>query len=132
MNSVRSMWVMSYTSRPANAIGMAPRPIRQWGISRSHSLAVKPRTDSLAPCSEAWVVPTEGPRAAYVEHFVFPRAGEGCEPQTSPAAGQLMGYKHWSVNLTRQQQVRSRLSARGRRIQTCMGLFLSSGCFGLC
>src|SRR5713101_3403952 len=44
MNSVRSTWVMSCISRPANAIGMAPRPIRRWGISRSHSLAVKPHT----------------------------------------------------------------------------------------
>jgi quercetin dioxygenase-like cupin family protein len=33
------------------------------GISRSHSLAVKPRTDSLALCSGAWVVPQEGPPA---------------------------------------------------------------------
>src|SRR5580693_9847913 len=29
-------------------------------------------------------------------------------------------------------QVRSGLFAGGRRIRTCMGLFLSSGCFGLC
>src|SRR5216683_1090540 len=44
MNSVRSTWVMSCISRPVNAIGTAPRPIRRWGISRSHSLAVKPHT----------------------------------------------------------------------------------------
>src|ERR1700674_2064798 len=56
MRSVRSTWAMSCTSRPVNDIGTAPRPIRRWGISRSQSLAVKPRTDSLALCSRAWVV----------------------------------------------------------------------------
>src|ERR1700730_3366865 len=56
MKSVRSTWAMSCTSRPVNDIGTAPRPIRRWGISRSQSLAVKPRTDSLALCSRAWVV----------------------------------------------------------------------------
>jgi hypothetical protein len=31
-----------------------------------------------------------------------------------------------------ESQVRSGLSAGGSGIRTCMGLFLSSGCFGLC
>jgi mannose-6-phosphate isomerase-like protein (cupin superfamily) len=44
MNSVRSMSVMSCTSRRVNAIGMAPGPIRRWGISRSHSSAVSRST----------------------------------------------------------------------------------------
>src|SRR5258707_8887096 len=39
------MSAMSCTSRQVNAIGMAPGPIRRWGISRSHSSAVKQRTD---------------------------------------------------------------------------------------
>src|SRR5271169_3457842 len=38
---------MSCISRPASAIGMAPRPIRRWGISRSPPLAVNPLTDGL-------------------------------------------------------------------------------------
>jgi quercetin dioxygenase-like cupin family protein len=32
--------------RPVNAIGMAPRPIRLWGISRSQPSAVRPAGDS--------------------------------------------------------------------------------------
>src|SRR6266404_4076485 len=47
MRSVRSMSAMSCISRPVNAIGMAPRPIRRWGISRSQPLAVKPAGDSF-------------------------------------------------------------------------------------
>jgi hypothetical protein len=39
---------MSCISRPASAIGMAPRLIRRWGISRSQPSAVKPHTDSSA------------------------------------------------------------------------------------
>ena len=31
-----------------------------------------------------------------------------------------------------ESQVRIGLAAGGSRIRTCMGLFLSSGCFGLC
>src|SRR6516162_2240066 len=48
MNSARSTWAMSCISRPVNAIGMAPRRIRQWGTSRSQPSAVKPHTDSPA------------------------------------------------------------------------------------
>src|ERR1700758_907509 len=36
---------MSCISRLVNAIGMAPRPIRQWGTSRLHSSAANPLTD---------------------------------------------------------------------------------------
>ena len=34
----------------------------------------------------------------------------------------------WSA----ESQVRSGLAGGGKRIRTCMGLFLSSGCFGFC
>src|ERR1700738_1967036 len=47
MKSVRSTWVMSCISRPVNAIGMAPRPIRRGGLSPSPSLAVKPHSVNL-------------------------------------------------------------------------------------
>ena len=40
-NSTRSMSAMSSTSKPVSDIGMAPRPIRQWDISRSLLSAVK-------------------------------------------------------------------------------------------
>ena len=36
MNSVRSMSVMSFTSRPVNAIGMAPGPTQRDGAYHDH------------------------------------------------------------------------------------------------
>ena len=46
--SARSMSATSCTSRPASAIGTAPRPIRRWGTSRSPPSAARPPGASLA------------------------------------------------------------------------------------
>jgi hypothetical protein len=45
--SVRSTWATSCTSSPVNAIGMALRPTRRWGTSRSRSSAVRRPTGDI-------------------------------------------------------------------------------------
>jgi hypothetical protein len=84
-----------------------------------------------APRLFGWARPSNELRIGDGEHAVLPLPLSG----DKLVAGFPFGAK--DVEKGREAahdriQVRSGLAAGGKRIRTCMGLFLSSGCFGLC